>query len=127
MVETLADQGKLPHDAVPQIVANLLQREQLGTTGLGRGLALPHLRSRHVACLTGLIAIAPDGVDFASLDGWPTRVVILVLSPFAQREIHVAILGRLATLFSNKTLQYSVQVPRTPQSLLRFLGIPSEG
>ncbi len=123
MVESLAAKGRLSRALVPTVTAALTRREQLGTTGLGHGLALPHLRLREVAEFTGLIGVAATGIDFGSLDGLPTRVVILVISPFERRAQHVEILGRIATLFSDKTLQYSVRIPRSPDALLHLLGI----
>jgi len=123
LVTTLADQGQIPSWLVGKFSAALLKRERLGTTGLGRGIALPHWRSSELEDFAGLIGVAREGIDFEALDGLPTRLVILVLSPFGQRERHLAILGRLATLLSDRTLQYSVQFPRSPQALLQFLGI----
>lgn len=127
MVESLAVKGGLPEHLVPSITSALTHRERLGTTGLGHGLALPHLRRQEVTDFVGLIGVAAAGVDFESLDGLPTRIVILVISPFDKRERHVEILGRLATLFLDKTLQYSMQIPRSPEALLRFLGINTKG
>jgi PTS system nitrogen regulatory IIA component len=123
MVGELARQGRLAPQTVPGIVRTLQDRERLGTTGLGHGLALPHLRSHDVSEFLGLVGVAPGGVDFESLDGWPVRIVILVVSPFDQPQRHFDILGRLATLFSDKTLQYSAQLPRSPELILRFLGV----
>ncbi len=122
LVESLAYAGRLPWERVIGVVDTLQKRENYGTTGLGNGLAIPHLRCRAVADFTGAIGVAPNGVDFNSLDGLPTRLIILLVSPFEQREKHTAIMGRLATLLSNKTLQYSVQIPRSPEALFRFLG-----
>ncbi len=123
MVNLLAQRGRIDQQLVAATVTALQQRERFGTTGLGHGLALPHLRSHDISDFVGLIGVAPQGIDFASLDGWPTRIVILIISPFDQPQRHFEILSRLATLFSDKTLQYSAQLPRTPEQTLRFLGI----
>jgi nitrogen PTS system EIIA component len=122
LVESLARAGRLEEELVPMIVDELLQRERIGTTGLGRGLGLPHLRSRHVTDFLGAVGIAPSGVEFHSLDGQPTRLIILIVSPFTERQTHGEIMGRLATLLTDKTWQYSVQIPRSPEALFRFLG-----
>ena len=57
------------------------------------------------------------------MDGQPARLIILIISPFAERQPHGQIMGRLATLLSDKTWQYSVQIPRSPEALFRFSGI----
>ncbi len=123
LVTSMASAGRVSWGSVNGIVETLLERERYGTTGLGKGLALPHLRHRDVVDFVGAIGVAPMGVDFDSLDGLPTRLLVLLLSPFDQREGHAEIMGRLATLLSDKTLQYFVQLPRSPEALFRFLGI----
>jgi mannitol/fructose-specific phosphotransferase system IIA component (Ntr-type) len=122
LVRLLAHSARLPWESVGGITEALQMRERYCTTGLGKGLALPHLCCRDVPDFVGAIGVAPTGIDFHSLDGLPTRLIILLLSPAEQRERHGEILGRLATLLSNRTLQYSMQLPRSPEVLFRFLG-----
>lgn len=122
LVQSLAHARRVPRENVRHIVDALHARERSATTGLGKGLALPHLRCREVSEFSGAIGVAPAGVDFDSLDRQPTRLIILVLSPFDRRETHTEIMARLAKLLSDKTLQYSVQLPRSPEALFRFLG-----
>jgi mannitol/fructose-specific phosphotransferase system IIA component (Ntr-type) len=59
------------------------------------------------------------------LDGLPTRLVFLLLSPLQHREHHIHILRRLARLFCDRTVQYRVRIPRTPEDLFTFLGFDS--
>jgi mannitol/fructose-specific phosphotransferase system IIA component (Ntr-type) len=125
LVGALARMGKVSRESVEPLTEALMERERLGTTGMGKGLALPHLRSPLVNGYVGVVGVAREGIDFESLDGEPTRLVILLLSPFESREGHARIMGRLATLLSDKTLQYSLQVSRTVEALrtlLRFTG-----
>lgn len=118
LVQSLANAGRFPCASVSSVVEALRARERAGTTGLGKGLALPNLRCREVAESAGAIGVAPAGVDFDSLDGQPTRLILLVLSPFDKREKHAQIMARLAKLLSDKTLQYAVQFPRAPRGLV---------
>lgn len=122
LVQAIAHTGRFPWDDVDRVIGALQEKERYGTTVLGKGLALPHLRCESVNHFVGAIGIAPNGVDFDSLDGLPTRLVILLLSPFDQRAKHGEIMGRLATLLGDKTLQYTMQIPRSPDALFRFLG-----
>lgn len=126
MVESMVRKRLLPSELQPSVTNGLTRRERTGTTGLGNGVALPHLRRPELTQFTGLIGVATEGVDFDSVDGQPARIVILVLSPTDQTERHLEILGRLARLFSDRTLKYSTQLSRSPESLLRFLGITSK-
>jgi mannitol/fructose-specific phosphotransferase system IIA component (Ntr-type) len=125
LVDSLVRDRRIPADKADSISDALIERERLGTTGMGKGLALPHMRSRNVEVFAGAIGVAPEGIDFNSLDGTPTRLVILLISPFEQRQQHSYLMAKLAMLMSDRTLQYSLQVERTPASLLTFLGFAS--
>jgi len=122
LVERLTAAGKLAPSEVDPVVDALIEREQLGTTGMGKGLAIPHLRTAAVTESVGAIGIAPKGIDFQSLDGLPTRLVVLLLSPVKRRQEHGEILRQIARLFCDRTLQYRVQIPRAPEELFSFLG-----
>ena len=122
LVERLGASGKLPQAEVDNVIDALIDREKLGTTGMGKGLAIPHLRTAAVVESVGAIGIAPEGLDFQSLDGVPTRLVLLLLSPLKRQQEHGEILGRIARLFFDRTLQYRVQIPRAPEEVFSFLG-----
>lgn len=126
LVLALAENGKLSLPAIEEVVAGVLQREALGTTAMGKGIAFPHLRTAAVGQSTGVIGVSTTGVEFGALDGLPTRVVILVLSPLESRVEHYQILGRLARMLGDRTIQYTLQIPRTPEQLIAFLGLSSE-
>jgi mannitol/fructose-specific phosphotransferase system IIA component (Ntr-type) len=123
LVEALSRHGRLPAAAVEEVVAGILERETRGTTAMGKGLAFPHLRRAVVERSVGAIGISTTGIDFGALDGLPTRIVILVLSPLESRVEHFEILGRLARLLGDRTIQYTLQIPRTPEQLFDFLGL----
>lgn len=122
LISSLARAGRISHDKVASITDALVERERLGTTGMGKGLALPHMRTRDVNQFVGALGIAPDGIEFESLDGLPTTLIILLLSPYDERQTHSAMMAKLARFMTDNTLQYSLRAPRSPESLLRFLG-----
>jgi mannitol/fructose-specific phosphotransferase system IIA component (Ntr-type) len=122
LVDSLARNGHFSADKATLVANGLIERERLGTTGMGKGLAMPHMRSRNVVDFVGAVGVAPQGIEFDSLDGLPARLVILLISPFDLRQQHCWIMGKIASLLSNRTLQYSLQVQRSPNTLLEFLG-----
>ena len=63
------------------IVAAILKREELGSTGIGRGVAVPHTKHPSVSSLMACIAISQEGLDFASLDGDEVFILFLLVSP----------------------------------------------
>lgn len=81
MVSALSKAGGINSSDEEGIVAAVLKREELGSTGIGRGVAVPHTKHPTVDKLVAAIAVSKEGVDFASLDGEPVFVMFLLVSP----------------------------------------------
>lgn len=81
MVGSLKKSGNIPAEDEEGIVAAIMKREELGSTGIGNGVAVPHTKHPSVDKLVATVAIAPDGVDFASLDGEAVYILFLLVSP----------------------------------------------
>jgi PTS system fructose-specific IIA component/PTS system nitrogen regulatory IIA component len=81
MVQALHDAGQFPNTDLDDIVKAVLRREQLGSTGIGRGIAIPHSRHSSVNQLVGTIAISKQGIPFDSIDSEPAHVLVLLISP----------------------------------------------
>jgi mannitol/fructose-specific phosphotransferase system IIA component (Ntr-type) len=103
LVQALCQQGRLDARHADRVIDEFLQRERLMTSALGRGFALPHIRSRLVSEFLGAIGIAPGGIDLASRDGKPTKLVVLIISPWEERERHLGLLSRVVNLTQDKT------------------------
>jgi PTS system fructose-specific IIA component/PTS system nitrogen regulatory IIA component len=81
MVAGLRSAGRIANDLDSQIVAAILKREELGSTGIGRGVAVPHTKHPSVDSLICTVAISRDGLNFASLDGEDVYILFLLISP----------------------------------------------
>lgn len=81
LVQALVDAGEIKAEAMEDVVAAVLQREELGSTGIGRGVAVPHTKHASVEKLCGAVGVSQGGVDFASLDGDPVNLLFLLVSP----------------------------------------------
>ncbi len=81
MTASLRNAGTISEDDEESIVAHILKREELGSTGIGNGVAVPHTKHPTVDRLVATVALAKDGVDFASLDGEPVYILFLLVSP----------------------------------------------
>ena len=81
MVEGLRAAGQFKNADVEDIIRAILKRELLGSTGIGRGVAIPHTKHASVDRLVGTVALSPGGVSFESLDGEPVHVFVLLISP----------------------------------------------
>lgn len=81
MVAGLKSAGRIANDHDGQIVGAILKREELGSTGIGRGVAVPHTKHPSVDSLICTVAISRSGLDFASLDGEDVYILFLLVSP----------------------------------------------
>jgi PTS system fructose-specific IIA component/PTS system nitrogen regulatory IIA component len=81
MVASLRETGHVGGSDFEGIVKAILKREELGSTGIGNGVAVPHTKHPGVDRLIGTVAVSAGGVDFASLDGEPAYILFLVISP----------------------------------------------
>lgn len=98
LVASLAEAGALPKAAIDEVVAALVKREQNGSTGFGKGVAVPHVKHPKVKKMAGTIGRSEQGVDFAALDHQPVYTVVLLLSPDNQPQQH---LQAMNIIFSN--------------------------
>ena len=81
MATALQEAGKISEDQFESVVEAILKREELGSTGIGLGVAVPHTKHPIVSELVGTVAVSADGVDFDSLDGEKVYLLFLLISP----------------------------------------------
>lgn len=96
MVESLRAAGFFKGGEPEDIVKAILKREQLGSTGIGRGVAIPHTKHSSVDRLVGTVAISKPGVAFDSVDGEPVHVLVLLVSPQDRPGDHLRALENVA-------------------------------
>jgi fructose-specific phosphotransferase system IIA component len=118
LVQLLLDAGKIPefhtvHDA-------LLAREALGSTGLEQGIAVPHAKTKAVPSLTVAIGIAPQGIDFQSVDGKPSNLFFLLLAPPDQSGPHIQALAEIARLSKSQTFLRLLGSAATPREVVEL-------
>jgi nitrogen PTS system EIIA component len=101
MVESLAAAGCFPTADLEDITKAVLRREQLGTTGIGKNIAIPHSRHLSVDRLVGTLALAPGGLPFESLDGEMVYVFILLVSPQERPGDHLRALEAVVRTMRN--------------------------
>lgn len=97
--------------------AEILKREELGSTAVGDGIAIPHAKSETVAA-PGLAAMTvPDGVDYGAPDGKPSDILFMIAAPL-DGDLHLEVLSRLMTLLMDEGLRAKLKAAKTPEEFL---------
>lgn len=96
MLANLAEFGDLPEEAIEDVLAAVLVRESLASTGIGEGVAIPHARHAAVTRVMGAIGWSTQGIEFDSVDNAPVRLVILLLSPPGGQAEHIKAMANVA-------------------------------
>jgi PTS system nitrogen regulatory IIA component len=106
----------------PKLVFDrLLDRERLGTTGLGMGIALPHARMGEVQHPVGALIHLNSGVDFDAIDKQPVDLAFGLVVPEGAREEHLQLLARLAALFSQPQFCAELRQAKSADEILRLM------
>lgn len=101
MVESLTASGSVKTADQESIIAAILKREELGSTGIGKGVAVPHTKHPSVDKLVATIALSRDGVEFASLDGENVHILFLLVSPPDRPGDHLRALENISRHLRN--------------------------
>ncbi len=86
----------IQHEHEEDIVRSILKREDLGSTGIGNGYAVPHAKHASTDRLIGAMAVSHEGIEFESLDGQAVHTIFLLVSPLDQPSAHLRALERIA-------------------------------
>ena len=103
----------------------LLQREKLGSTGVGNGVAIPHGKLANLGHVFGLFARLERPVDFEALDGQPVDLVFLLLAPEGAGADHLKALARVARLLRDPEIAPKLRESRDSDALYSVLAMPS--
>jgi len=85
-----------------ELVRILMERERLGSTGIGGGIAIPHGKIKAPGSLTVGFGLSRKGVDFESMDGRPTHIFFLLITPENSTGMHLKLLARISRILKNE-------------------------
>src|SRR3974390_3917422 len=103
----------------------LMQRERLGSTAVGNGIAIPHGKLPSLTRLFGLFARLERPVDFEALDNQPVDLVFLLLAPEGAGADHLKALARIARLLRDQDVAKKLRASRDAQAIYSVLALPS--
>lgn len=99
----------------------VLQRERLGSTGIGAGIAIPHCKLPKVTKLHGVFARLEKPIDFDALDGEPVDLIFLLVAPEAAGADHLKALARMARLLRDPAITAKLRSMRDPDGIFALL------
>lgn len=117
-IEALVALLPLPEAARSEVVAAVLEREAALSTGIGRGVAVPHGKTRAVPRLMGALGTVPAGLPFDAVDGEPCRILILLVSDPDGSGPHVRALAHVARVLNQEKAKRALAAASTPEEVL---------
>ena len=108
-----------------RIFETLMERERLGSTGMGQGIAIPHGRIAGITRMTGLFAQLANPVDFDAMDDQPVDLVFLLLAPVGAGADHLKALARVSRLLRNQSICEKLRVASDSPALYSLLTEPT--
>jgi nitrogen PTS system EIIA component len=104
-----------------EILGSLKVREDKMSTGIQKGIAIPHGNTNAVDTVCGVLGISQDGIDYDALDGEPVYLLFMLIAPDKDSEKHLRILQRLAHLLGNPQFSQDLQAQKDQQSAYKVI------
>ena len=116
LVDVLKKAGKI--EDAESVFRAVMLRENMGSTGLEKGIAVPHAKTHKVNNLVLAIGISPEGVDFDSLDGEPSKLFFLLIATPQQAGPHIEALSEIARLTRSSNFCKLLLNAKTPKEIV---------
>lgn len=115
----LIDEGII-NDA-DEFFTAILKRENLESTGIGSGVAIPHARTKAVKNIVLAFGRSQVGVDFSSLDGKPSHLIFLIAAPEQKKSEYIITLARLSKILRSEQVRIRLNQAKTPEEILTII------
>jgi nitrogen PTS system EIIA component len=104
-----------------EVLALLLEREQLQSTGIGDGVAIPHSALEHAEAQAGALLLFPQGIDFDAIDGQPVHIVFGVVGPKRATGEHLRTLARISRLLRDEGTRKRLANAESPKAAFELI------
>ncbi|MFA5114841.1 MAG: PTS sugar transporter subunit IIA [Candidatus Omnitrophota bacterium] len=125
LVDLVAKSGKLKNKKA--FLKSILEREKLGSTGLGNGVAIPHAKSKVVKGFVLVFGRRDNGIDFGALDGERTYLFFSLASPEEEVGGHLKVLSEIARLIKDKFIVENLKKAQTKKDIIRIISLHANG
>ena len=121
LVTLLVEGGAIKERESSRLVQTLLNREALGSTGIGQGVAIPHGKTNLVKSLVSAFGVARGGVGFDSLDAEPVKLFFLLVAPEDSAGPHLKALARISRLLKDRHFRDSLINAKDEKTLVKII------
>ncbi|MCE2791597.1 MAG: PTS sugar transporter subunit IIA [Planctomycetota bacterium] len=121
LIHSLIASGSLTAEQEEPIVQAIMKREELGSTGIGRGIAVPHTKHSSVGQPVGTVGVSRQGVDFQSLDGEKVQLFFLLISPPDRPGDHLRALENISKQLQDDTFCRFLKQSKTANDVRQIL------
>jgi len=118
LVRAIIAAGCLKEQEADSVVTALLEREEIGSTGIGNGLAIPHVKHHAIGRLVGAFGHSSAGVPYDALDGEPARVFFLILWPVGVIGPHLEAIAQISKLLTHPDVLARLKMSSTKEEVL---------
>ncbi|RLS53254.1 MAG: PTS sugar transporter subunit IIA [Planctomycetota bacterium] len=121
IVSSLKSAGKIAPEHTDAIISAIMKREELGSTGIGRGVAVPHTKHASVDSIIATVALSVNGLDFAALDAEDVHIIFLLISPPDRPGEHLRGLETITRHLKSDDFCSFLRQSKTPELVMDLL------
>lgn len=119
--ELVTPVARISNSSHEEMVKVLMERERLGSTGIGGGIGIPHGKLKDLQNLLLGFGLSRDGVDFESMDGKPTYLFFLLITPEDSTDLHLKLLARISRLLKKEPFKELLLKATSPEEVISII------
>jgi len=123
MLDQATGQGVIEQDRKAALLGKLMDREKMGSTGVGGGVAIPHASGENIERMMIAIGQFPDGVEFGAIDANPVKLIFMIIGPERDPRAHLRLLAALVRTIKNRDLLKSLMKASSPTEIYDLISI----
>jgi nitrogen PTS system EIIA component len=121
LVDLLVSSGAVKKAGRAEVLKKLKERENLGSTGIGKGVAIPHAKVPRVKKMIAAFGVSRQGLDFKSLDGEITHIFFLLIAPGETPGPHLKALAKISRMLDDKFVRDRLRSAKNSQEVLKTI------
>ncbi len=126
MVDTISENGEMEIDP-DEVYEKIIKREEIGTTGIGRGIAVPHARCESISDVAMAISILKTPIEFNTPDGEKVEVVIMIVAPKEKNNEYLNLLSSISKNFRDGVFRNELIKSKAVEDVIELIVRHNEG